>query len=1140
MSNLLPGVEATRAQITQEVRLAVVMYGGSSLAIYINGVTQELFNLVRATAVVPAEDPDATRLYLPDAAAPNASDRTLGGTEAVYRRLAQLLGTEHTSFEALNKDEEADAVHTRFVVDIISGTSAGGINGVFLAKALANDQDMGVLKNLWLNGGSFETLLNDAKSLGKLQDSRLAPTDRILEGTQKGPQSLLNSQRMYCMIYDALDAMEKSNPCLEGSKSPFVEDLDLFVTRTDIYGQPVAVKLSDDTVISELQHRDVVHFQYAQWLRDLHQSKDPKPKISSDEARGNDFIGANDPFLAYAARCTSAFPFAFEPMRLADVQPLAWYGDNAAAFLTDVKRWTRFFAEPQSDPHNDSADAANSQGDARVALQARQEMREHQALQRPFTDGGVLNNKPFSFAIDTLRKRWSDKSVQRKLVYIEPSPQDVSFAQGSMPKPDALAMVPKALIELPGYEAIHAELQRVLDRNAVIDRVNTIVKEVEDDLALLRRAGADARSAHFSQASQAIAVEGMWAHGWRDEKRNYKSYETILQERGIAYGAYHHLKVEAVSDDLAHFLACQMGLKEKSEGVGKLREMVTRWRQEHYTNDVNHLQTMEPDFLSRFDLDYRMRRLLFLRSKINEGIQQDIKNTAGSGAANALIQVKEDLRGVFNGLRKAEYRLTTLRDDYAALPLRIYLQKWEKWDEYAQRDAPSETLFWGPPPAKEESEKAGYENMQAMLAKINADISDATLGAVKKTNEIIKNFRALKSYMDNFEVYDSVLFPALYGTGVGETTHVDLIRISPLDATSLIDEHSIGGRKKLAGTALGNFGALLQRSWRTNDIMWGRLDASERLLRDLAPQNMPLNELNALITQAQGAIVSEELLPTDRQAIQQWLLELIPTLPTDAQTPQALNSLVRANLDARAKKNLPPLTPIFSYLLQADGLLDYMKADHGYEVDRTMPPRDSLQIASRSAAVVGKILQNAADARGVKSPLVAQIVRVGQVFVNMVEVALPNTTGNLESKRLLALAFLFEIFLVVIGVAFNVAPTRDLGIGLLLATALAYGGIRILHDTMQDVKTLQKVKRGALIVFGAVVLALSLVGVVTIYSYLHPVSRFPFLVPFLTGLGVGGIIATICFYPVLEGIRQFKAKVKAKWNQVFHRKAAAS
>ena len=41
---------STPSAFGREIRLAVVMYGGVSLAIYINGVAQELLALVRATA----------------------------------------------------------------------------------------------------------------------------------------------------------------------------------------------------------------------------------------------------------------------------------------------------------------------------------------------------------------------------------------------------------------------------------------------------------------------------------------------------------------------------------------------------------------------------------------------------------------------------------------------------------------------------------------------------------------------------------------------------------------------------------------------------------------------------------------------------------------------------------------------------------------------------------------------------------------------------------------------------------------------------------------------------------------------------------------------------------------------------------
>src|SRR5918996_6620551 len=125
---------------TQEVRFAIVMYGGVSLAIYINGIAQELLRLVRSTARNAPGD--------------------LDGTERIYRKVSYILA-EKTAAES---DPKA-LPPTRFVVDILSGTSAGGINAIFLAKALANGQDMEELKNLWVTEGDIETLINDKRSI---------------------------------------------------------------------------------------------------------------------------------------------------------------------------------------------------------------------------------------------------------------------------------------------------------------------------------------------------------------------------------------------------------------------------------------------------------------------------------------------------------------------------------------------------------------------------------------------------------------------------------------------------------------------------------------------------------------------------------------------------------------------------------------------------------------------------------------------------------------------------------------------------------------------------------------------------------------------------------------------------------------
>src|SRR5258708_31733150 len=173
----------------REIRFAVVMYGGVSLAIYINGVAQELLNLVRATAP-KSDDPDEAELLL--------SETELTGAGSVYRRLGRFLHGDRRKL-ADSEADDATPVKTRFIVDVISGTSAGGINGVFLAKALTQNQTMDGLKRLWLTEGDLDKLLNDKRSISDLIGFKL----------KKPQESLLNSQRMYRKLLDALDQMSK-------------------------------------------------------------------------------------------------------------------------------------------------------------------------------------------------------------------------------------------------------------------------------------------------------------------------------------------------------------------------------------------------------------------------------------------------------------------------------------------------------------------------------------------------------------------------------------------------------------------------------------------------------------------------------------------------------------------------------------------------------------------------------------------------------------------------------------------------------------------------------------------------------------------------------------------------------------------
>ncbi|HEY0726902.1 MAG TPA: patatin-like protein, partial [Pyrinomonadaceae bacterium] len=288
---------------SQEVRFAVVMYGGVSLAIYINGIAQELLRLVRSTA--------------------REQKPAFNGTERVYRKVSYLLADETLSMDDLDRlANQGSLPPTRFLVDILSGTSAGGINGIFLAKALANGQDMEQLKDLWITEGDIETLINDQRSVEK-------PLS-----LQEPPTSLLNSERMYFKLLDAFDGMDKlTNSQKETDTSPFVDELDLFVTSTDLQGVVLPIRLSDDLVY-ERRHRNVMHFVYSE------------RSVSGEDTR-NDFFTSYNPFLAFAARCTSSFPFAFEPMCLTDIDSILKKKDpyKKTDCLADSKLWQRFYRD---------------------------------------------------------------------------------------------------------------------------------------------------------------------------------------------------------------------------------------------------------------------------------------------------------------------------------------------------------------------------------------------------------------------------------------------------------------------------------------------------------------------------------------------------------------------------------------------------------------------------------------------------------------------------------------------------------------------------------------------------------------------------------------------------------------------------
>ena len=115
----------------RELRFAVVIYGGASLAVYMHGVTKELLKLVRASKVLHEIGWDKAA----DMAYDEGPDQRPHDTEAVYFELLKVINRRGKF---------------RVVVDVIAGASAGAINGIMLAKALLDDAVLDAQTDMWL------------------------------------------------------------------------------------------------------------------------------------------------------------------------------------------------------------------------------------------------------------------------------------------------------------------------------------------------------------------------------------------------------------------------------------------------------------------------------------------------------------------------------------------------------------------------------------------------------------------------------------------------------------------------------------------------------------------------------------------------------------------------------------------------------------------------------------------------------------------------------------------------------------------------------------------------------------------------------------------------------------------------------
>ncbi len=542
----------------KELRLALICYGGVSLAVYMHGITKEIWRLARAS-------------------------------QAQHDPLANADPGED-SYRVLLADIEAEfGLKLRVLVDVIAGASAGGINGIFLGQAIATGQSLEPLTDLWLKSADVETLIDpDARPLSRLTKFWAMPiawfmtgrrggaVERTVElGARKEVRSKLSNfvrARWFAppfggkafdgLLLDAFDAMEQS-----GSGPPLLppeQPLDLFVTVTDFHGHPQRLRLHSPEEVVETEHRLTISFS----------DRRTNPRHLGDISE-----------LAFAARATASFPGAFPPFTVQELDEVLarrkrdWPGRDA--FLARIL------------PHQ----AAVGVADKTVLI-----------------DGSVLANAPFRPAIGALRDRPARREMERRFVYIDPTPNRRSFRlPGSPPDADApgfFTTIFGALSDIPREQPIRDNLDAIEARSSRIRRTSRIIEAIRPEV---ERAIEDAFGKTFFLNRPTPARLSAW---------RAKAQDIAARQSGYAYASYGHLKLSGVVEDIVGLLFDLTPLAERTS-LRRMRASIWGSVRAAGIADFGALSAggateAAIQFFRNHDLGFRIRRLRLLARQIEE------------------------------------------------------------------------------------------------------------------------------------------------------------------------------------------------------------------------------------------------------------------------------------------------------------------------------------------------------------------------------------------------------------------------------------------------------------------------------------------------------------------------------------------
>lgn len=715
----------------KELRLALVCYGGISLAVYMHGITKEVWHLARASRA--AHDGIACG----------------GASAGVYAEL-------------IAEIESHARLRLRVLPDIVAGASAGGINGIFLAQAISAGQSLDPLTDLWLDGADVEKLIDaDAAPASRFSKAWALPLawmaagrsaeqlGELEEGTRDEVKAKLSHfirSRWFeppfsgpgftTMLLDAFDAMVAvpRGPRLLPPGQP----LDLFVTVTDFTGHPERLELNSPPEVMETEHRLVFPF--------------------TDHGVAVDTLAAI-PELAFAARATSSFPGAFPPFTVAELDGVMAQREQQwperDAFLRRIL--------PRQ--------AAAGRADKAVLI-----------------DGSVLANAPFKPAIDALRERPAHRQVDRRFVYVDPSPGTKFRVGGGVDGvPGFFQTILGAISELPRQQPIRDNLEALAGRSKRIERMRAIIAAIRPQVEA-EIEGLFGRTLFLDRPTAARLV------AWRR-----RAQQAAADRAGYSYTGYGQLKAAGVADVVAGLLHTIGGEPGPQRWSRTRRRIDAALAERGLGPDAIFAGGASAEmiaFLRTFDINFRIRRLRLLARRLTE-----LEGEMAEAELAPLREAVYDSLSAYLDRQRAEahadlrHDVRRLRGDAAPLIDRLATSL-----DLTTLDAETD------------------ERMAAALAAVPREIRRPML----------------LNYL-GFPYFDVATLPLLQGEGIDEYDPIKVDRVSPDDARSIREG---GAEATLKGIQFNSFGAFFSRAYRENDYLWGRLHGAERMI-DITVSTLP-------------------------------------------------------------------------------------------------------------------------------------------------------------------------------------------------------------------------------------------------------------------------------------------------------------